>query len=64
MAGSKHVWDTSTLGVENPSNHYSEQRYDDGKIEFIGFKNELRLALERVVNSGAKVAQGEGPFKM
>ena len=64
MAGTKNVWNTSKAGIDNPSANYTEQKYDDGKIEFIGFKSEIRLGLERVINSGAKVAQGEGPFTM
>jgi hypothetical protein len=65
MAGLKNVWNTSKLGIKtNSSPEFSEQRFDDGKIEFIGFKNELRLGLERIGNFGARVAQGEGPFQL
>lgn len=31
-------------------------------IEFLAFKSELRLGLERIINSGARIAQGRGPF--
>jgi hypothetical protein len=46
MAGLKNVWNTSTLGVrtERPP-QFTEQRFDDGKIEFLGFKSELGLGL-------------------
>lgn len=63
MAGLKNVWKTSTLGVkEPPPEPFTEQQFNDGKIEFLAFKNELRLGLERFVNCGARLAQGEGPF--
>lgn len=47
MAGLKDVWNTSKLGILKPELplEFSEQRYDDGKIEFLAFKNELRLGL-------------------
>jgi hypothetical protein len=40
MAGLKNVWNTSKLGIRaNSPPEFSEQRFDDGKIEFLGFKN-------------------------
>lgn len=40
MAGIQNVWNTRKLGViidEPPS--FTEQRHDDGKLEFLAFKN-------------------------
>ncbi len=40
MAGLKNVWGTAQLGVENnPLDAFTEQKFDDGKIEFVAFKN-------------------------
>ena len=33
-------------------------------IEFVSFKNELSLALERIFRSGGKVFQGSGPYEI
>jgi hypothetical protein len=33
-------------------------------IELVSFRNELNLALERVIRSGEKVLQGNGPFEV
>lgn len=65
MAGLRNVWNTSKLGIRSqPSAEFQEQRFDDGLIEFLGFKNELQLGLERIGNFGARVAQGEGPYSI
>ena len=63
MAGLQNVWDTNKLGIltDNPP-EFTDQKFDDGKIEFLGFKNELRLGLQRVGNFGARIAQGSGPY--
>lgn len=46
MAGLKNVWGTAELGVESGQlDAFTEQKFDDGKIEFIAFKNELSLGL-------------------
>lgn len=59
MAGLKNIWNTRKLGINTDSHpNFDQQRFDDGKIEFVGFKNELRLGLERLGNFGARVAQG------
>ena len=42
MAGLRNVWNTSKLGIRSqPSTEFQQQRFDDGLIEFLGFKNEL-----------------------
>jgi hypothetical protein len=65
MAGLKNVWNTNKLGFRGqPLEPFTPQQFDDGKIEFLAFKNELSLGLERIVNSGARVGQGEGPFSL
>jgi hypothetical protein len=33
-------------------------------VEFVSFKTELNLALERLIRSGSKVLQGRGPFEL
>jgi hypothetical protein len=33
-------------------------------IEFVSYKNELNLALERIMRSGSKIFQGSGPFEI
>lgn len=59
MAGLRNVWTTSKLGIRSqPTVEFQEQRFDDGLIELLGFKNELQLGLERFGNFGARVAQG------
>ncbi len=31
-------------------------------LEFVAYKTELSLALERILRSGARISQGCGPF--
>lgn len=65
MAGLRKVWQTKSIAVENKSNSsFQEQRVDDGMVEFVSFKTELNLALERLIRSGSKVIQGGGPFEL
>lgn len=63
MAGLRKVWRTRTVSVPNVRhNSFSNQKVDDGLIEFVSFKTELNLALERIMRSGARAMQGKGPF--
>ena len=46
MAGLRKVWRTRTVSVPDVRhNSFSEQKVDDGLIEFVSFKTELNLAL-------------------
>lgn len=58
------MWNNSTkLAVTNTNTEmYGPQTYSDGLLEFVAWKSETDLAAERVINTGAKVAQGTGPF--
>ena len=63
MAGLRHAWETTTMAVQKPHRQkYEGQRCDDGMVEFVAYKNEIALGLERMMRAGAKVAQGSGPF--
>ncbi len=65
MAGLRKVWRTKGIAVPNRKHDdFSEQKVDDGLLEFVSFKSELNLALERVVRSGARALQGDGPFEI
>lgn len=69
MAGLRKVWKTKSIGNTNISrskakDYFKEQKVDDGKLELVSFRNELNLALERVIRSGEKVLQGSGPFEV
>lgn len=65
MAGLRKVWQTKSVSVPNKKHHeFDEQRVDDGKLEFVSFKSELNLALERIVRAGARAMQGNGPFEI
>ena len=63
MAGVHNIFNTNRMATtQKDNNHHTRQAYGDGKIEFVGFKNELSLGLERYTNQAGKVTQGEGPF--
>lgn len=62
MCGLMNVWATTAVATKTTSYHWKPQSSSDGLLEFVAYKNELNLALERLTNSGAKVAQGTGPF--
>ena len=64
MAGLRNVWQTDHVATDTPDKEFYPQAIGDEKVEFIAFRNELSLGLERVVRSGAKVTQGSGPFEM
>lgn len=67
MAGLRKVWQTNSISNVNidkkrASQYFKDQKVDDGMVEFVSYKNELSLALERIMRSGSKVLQGGGPF--
>lgn len=63
MAGLRKVWRTNELADSTSVNvSFSPQKIDDGLLEFVCYKTELNLALERLLPSGAKAMQGNGPF--
>ena len=69
MAGLRKVWQTKSISNVNiqkseAKSIFKDQKVDDGMVEFVSFKNELRLALERIFRSGEKVFQGSGPFEI
>ena len=69
MAGLRKVWQTKSISNVNIKKSeaktiFKDQKVDDGMVEFVSFKNELRLALERIFRSGEKVFQGSGPFEV
>ena len=69
MSGLRNVWETKSVSNVNinkseAKSMFREQKVDDGMVEFVSFKNELRLALERLLRAGGKVFQGSGPFEI
>ena len=69
MAGLRNVWKTKSISNINIDKKkakqiFNQQKVDDGMVEFVSFKNELNLALERIIRSGSKVMQGGGPFQI
>ena len=67
MAGLRKVWQTNSISnvkidKKRASQYFKDQKVDDGMVEFVSYKNELSLALERIMRSGSKVLQGGGPF--
>lgn len=68
MAGLRDVWKTTSMAVRVEDKiikkHFREQHCDDGLVEFVAYKNELGLALERVIRGGSRVTQGSGPFEI
>lgn len=65
MGGCTNMWNSTTrVGVTNKNNwDFYPQSECDGILEFLSWKSELGLALERVAPMGSKVAQGPGPFQ-
>ena len=57
MAGLRKVWETKSISNVNLDKQiaeelFKEQKVDDGMVEFVTFKNELSLGLERIIRSG------------
>lgn len=69
MAGLRDVWKTNSITNVNMDKKkakecFKEQAVDDGLVEFVSYRNELNLALERIIRAGSKVFQGAGPFEI
>ena len=64
MAGLRNVWNTSKLATTNSNQQFTDQRFDDNKIQFLAFKNQLTLGLERIMHCAARITQGNGPYKL
>lgn len=65
MGGVADIWETPSLAVEGGSSEqFVAQKYDDGLLEFVSWKNEMQLALQIVVNNAYRVSQGSGTFKI
>ena len=64
MSGVKGIWETPSVADKNLRHDWKPQSSNDGLIEFIAFRSELNMAMERLVSSGGKVAQGGGPFEI
>lgn len=62
MAGALNAWETKKDISFDKSIKFEKQSVNDGKVEFIGYKNEIILGMEKFLHTGARVAQGEGPF--
>lgn len=53
------------MAIESKKDHeFHPQKFDDGVIEFVGYKSEINLALERIIRSGSRITQGGGPFEL
>lgn len=39
MAGALNAWETSRIGCEDKKVNFQKQSYNDGKVEFLGYKN-------------------------
>lgn len=65
MAGVQNVFRTDKMAIKPRLNpEFSKPTYDDGKLEFVCFKNELSLGMERYFNLAGRVTQGSGPFSI
>lgn len=66
MGGVKNIWTTTKSALTNTgedSREWREQDFGDGELEFVSFRNELQLGMERYVpGRGSKLTQGSGPF--
>ena len=59
MGGTQNIWNKSNA----KDNKFSEQLFDDKKLEFFSYKNGFEMALERVFTGFAnRIFQGEGPI--
>ncbi len=56
------------MGVEAASGSvkdFGNQKFGDGKLEFVTFESGTKIGLERIIPGQAKrIAQGSGPFIM
>lgn len=63
MSGVMNIFNTKKIAAKNKTHaDFTSQKFNDGKIEFVGFKNELALGLERFIHTAGRVSQGEGPY--
>lgn len=63
MSGVKNIFNTNKIAARNKKGEdFTDQKFNDGKLEFVGFKNELALGLERFIHTAGRITQGEGPF--
>ncbi len=63
MSGVKNIFNTNKIAAKNKKiDDFTDQSFNDGKLEFVGFKNELALGLERFIHTAGRISQGEGPF--
>ena len=59
MGGTQNIWNKSNA----KDNKFSDQLFDDKKLEFFSYKNGIEMALERVFTGFAnRIFQGEGPI--
>lgn len=58
MAGVKNIW------KPNCERNQENQNFGDGKLEIVGFRNELSLVLERLVSLADNVYQAEGEVEL
>ena len=58
MAGALNAWQTKRTANKDKSIKFEKQSINDGKVEFLGYKNEIILGMEKFLHTGAKVAQG------
>lgn len=46
MSGVKNIFNTNKIAARNKKGEdFTDQKFNDGKLEFVGFKNELALGL-------------------
>ena len=64
MGGITDIWETESSALEGNSQVYLPQKYNDGCLEFVSWRNEMELVMEMVVNNAYKVSQGPGPFEV
>lgn len=66
MAGASKVWTSEKTALEGPRGNsplFGVQDFSDGQLEFVSFRSELELGLEKVMpGQSSKLAQGAGPF--
>lgn len=59
MSGVKNIFNTNKIASKNKkSEDFTTQSFNDGKLEFVGFKNELALGLERFIHTAGRICQG------
>ena len=65
MVDLRKVWKTKYIAIpQNKKYAFQPQTVDGGMLEFVSYKNQLRLALERMLPMGFKVMQRAGTFQI